>query len=164
MNWEAIGAVGEVVGAIGVIVTLVYLARQVRIGNRLARAEAYRSPNSDLNALNGAFSTDPVFRKAFRRALEGATRDELDPDERTSLDGFLISITNIYEQLAREAREGIPDSDSISFAGRGTFSLPYYQTSWSFYKQYLSSAFVEEFEKSDIVEAWSETSFSGSES
>ncbi len=30
MNWEAIGAVGEVLGAIGVIVTLGYLAVQIR--------------------------------------------------------------------------------------------------------------------------------------
>jgi hypothetical protein len=30
MNWEAIGAVGEIVGAIAVIATLAYLAIQVR--------------------------------------------------------------------------------------------------------------------------------------
>ena len=30
MNWDAIGAVGEVGGAIGVIITLVYLAGQLR--------------------------------------------------------------------------------------------------------------------------------------
>ena len=156
MNWDAIGAIGEMLGAVAVVVSLIYLAQQVRTSNRLARAEAYRSPNSDLVALAGAFNTDPVFRKAIRRALEGATRDELEPDERTVLDGFLISVTNIYEQLARETREGILEASSINFGGRRTFSLPYYQTSWNFYKEYLSSAFVEEFEKSDIVAAWSE--------
>ncbi len=26
MNWEAIGAIGEIIGAFGVIVTLIYLA------------------------------------------------------------------------------------------------------------------------------------------
>ena len=30
MNWEAIGATGEIIGAVGVIVTLVYLAIQIR--------------------------------------------------------------------------------------------------------------------------------------
>ena len=34
MNWEAIGAVGETVGGIGVIVTLIYLAIQVRQNTR----------------------------------------------------------------------------------------------------------------------------------
>ena len=30
MNWEALGAVSETLGAIGVIVTLIYLAIQVK--------------------------------------------------------------------------------------------------------------------------------------
>ena len=30
MNWEAIGAVGEIVGALGVISSLAYLASQIR--------------------------------------------------------------------------------------------------------------------------------------
>ncbi|NKC00281.1 MAG: hypothetical protein GKR90_17595 [Pseudomonadales bacterium] len=40
MNWEAIGAVGEILGAIAVLATLVYLAiRFVRYANRLWREE-----------------------------------------------------------------------------------------------------------------------------
>jgi hypothetical protein len=116
------------------------------MSNRLARAEAYRAPNSDLNALNATFSTDPVFRAALRRALEGASRSELEADERTALDGYFISVTNIYEQLAREVREGILDSTTMGFGAKGMFLLPYYRTSWSFYRQNLSPRFVAEFE------------------
>jgi len=36
MNWDAIGAVGQVVGSVGVLATLIYLARQVRDSNRVA--------------------------------------------------------------------------------------------------------------------------------
>ena len=46
MNWDAIGAVGEVLGATVVFITLVYLAMQVKSAkltaidaNRLARAK-----------------------------------------------------------------------------------------------------------------------------
>ena len=49
MNWEAIGAIGELVGAAAVIVTLIYLASQVRYArnatldqNRLTRSSAIR--------------------------------------------------------------------------------------------------------------------------
>ena len=38
MNWEAIGAVGEIIGALAVVVTLAYLAVQVRQNSRLAKA------------------------------------------------------------------------------------------------------------------------------
>jgi hypothetical protein len=40
INWEAVGAIGEIVGAIAVFATLVYLARQMRQSNELLRAQA----------------------------------------------------------------------------------------------------------------------------
>ncbi|MGH0032974.1 MAG: hypothetical protein ACQGVC_24545 [Myxococcota bacterium] len=43
MNWEAIGAIGEVVGAAGVIVTLGFLAFQLRQNTRALRAESFSS-------------------------------------------------------------------------------------------------------------------------
>ena len=39
MNWDAIGAVGEIVGAIAVVATLFYLARQIQQSTRMSRAE-----------------------------------------------------------------------------------------------------------------------------
>lgn len=49
MNWDAVGAVGEVVGAVAVVATLAYLATQVRYAkaatvdaNRLVRANGVR--------------------------------------------------------------------------------------------------------------------------
>ena len=50
MNWEAIGAIGEIVGAAAVVISLVYLALQIRTQNRETRVasaheifEAFRS-------------------------------------------------------------------------------------------------------------------------
>ena len=147
MTIQDLGSLGELVAAIATIATLIYLSIQIRASNHLARAEASRTPNSDLNALNASFGTDPTFRAAVRRALAGSERDALEPDERTLLDYYLISVTNIQEQLAREIREGILDSDALDFGGAGLFTLPYYRTSWPIYRQYLSSVFVEDFEK-----------------
>ena len=41
MNWEAIGAIGEIVGALAVVLTLYFLAKQVRASNRSAYAAAH---------------------------------------------------------------------------------------------------------------------------
>jgi len=38
MNWDAIGAIGEVVGGIAVLATLFYLAFQIRENTRMSRA------------------------------------------------------------------------------------------------------------------------------
>ena len=43
MNWDAAGAVGEIVGAIAVIATLVYLARQIALNAEMARAAQNKS-------------------------------------------------------------------------------------------------------------------------
>ena len=40
MNWDALGAVAEVIGGLGVILTLVYLAIQVRGSNRVSSAQS----------------------------------------------------------------------------------------------------------------------------
>jgi hypothetical protein len=42
MNWETIGATGEWAGALAVVVTLFYLARQIRHANLTSAAEAER--------------------------------------------------------------------------------------------------------------------------
>jgi hypothetical protein len=144
---QDLGSLGELVAAIATVATLIYLATQIRASNRLARAEASRTPNSDLNSINASFGTDPLFRAAMRRILTGSIRTELEAGERLLLDFYLISITNIQEQLAREIREGILDPDALDFGGAGLFLLPYYRTSWPLYRDYLTSAFVESFEK-----------------
>ena len=40
MNWEAAGAIGEIVGAIGVIASLLYVARQVGVSNKASAIES----------------------------------------------------------------------------------------------------------------------------
>lgn len=42
MNWEIISAVSELVGAVAVIVSLIYLALQVKQNTRIMRAAAKR--------------------------------------------------------------------------------------------------------------------------
>jgi len=68
MNWDAIGAIGEIVGATGVIGTLIYLAIQVKAStaatgseNRSAIANGYR----EIVTLN----LDPDIARAFRNGL-----------------------------------------------------------------------------------------------
>ena len=48
MNGEALGAFAELLGVLVVVLSLVYLARQIAFSDRLAPAEASRSLISDL--------------------------------------------------------------------------------------------------------------------
>ena len=43
INWDAIGAISEAIGGLGVVLTLVYLSVQIRGSNRVARAQSRQS-------------------------------------------------------------------------------------------------------------------------
>ena len=52
MNWEAVGAIAESLGAFGVIVTLLYLTTQLRQNTRALRSSTTQTYRSETNALN----------------------------------------------------------------------------------------------------------------
>ena len=139
-----IGALGELAGAAAVVVSLVYLARQVRMSNRLAQAEAWRNPVSDLNSLNATFGSDPAFGMALFRILDGSDGSDLDDGEATRVMIYLISVANIYEQLFREVRDGVLDGRALAeFTGSGVFDLPFLRANWAQVGPRLGQPFVE---------------------
>ena len=82
MNWEAVEAISSLVATIGVLVTLVYLASQLRESNKLARAGSLQ------NVLVGyverqltTLLSEPILRDAVQRGLhnwgEMCTDDQL---------------------------------------------------------------------------------------
>ncbi|MCB1670518.1 MAG: hypothetical protein R3F41_11060 [Gammaproteobacteria bacterium] len=52
MNWDAIGAIAEVVGGLGVIATLFYLSIQIRGSNRIASAQSRQSMSEFASAIS----------------------------------------------------------------------------------------------------------------
>lgn len=75
MNWDAMGAIGETIGAIAVVATLAYLAVQIRMArtvasdtNRLTRATGVRefhlsASNNDslLETMTTAYGADSYY-------------------------------------------------------------------------------------------------------
>ena len=51
MSWDAISAVGETVGTLAVLITLTYLAEQLRIGNKQRETDALRHNWDGLNRM-----------------------------------------------------------------------------------------------------------------
>ena len=147
MNWEMWSTLAELIGATILVFSLVYVSRQFRMSNQLARAEASRAPTSDLNMLNASFGTNENFRAALRKAIEGTERAGFDSDSRVLLDLYLVSVTNIYVQLWREVREGILSQQALDFGAQELFEMPFYRTSWPILKPFLSSSFTDDFEK-----------------
>jgi hypothetical protein len=56
MNWDAIGAMGESLSAILVLITLIYLATQVRYAKNTAADTNMNTPSTPLGILFGTKS------------------------------------------------------------------------------------------------------------
>ena len=85
MNWDAIGAIAESIGAIGVVASLVYLARQIRHNAEATRIAAYHQGQEQLWATAVAISTDPGLARIFSKSFSGDL-DNLEFTERVRLE------------------------------------------------------------------------------
>jgi hypothetical protein len=75
MTLDQLGNIGEFVGAIAVVATLVYLARQIRHSAEATRIAAYHQATQQLWSGSIALSTDPglaeIMAKAFEEGIDG---------------------------------------------------------------------------------------------
>ncbi len=75
MNWEAIGAIGEVAGAIAVVVTLFYLAVQTRRHTAAVSTESARAAETTMSEFNRELARDPELLKVIIKSFESDGTD-----------------------------------------------------------------------------------------
>lgn len=104
MNWEAIGAFGEVVGAVAVVVTLLYVARQIHQANAQTQARARYSFIEAYGEMNVSISTNRDVASIFRRGVAG---EGLDEDERMQFFALVGQFLNTWSVLFDLHRDGL---------------------------------------------------------
>jgi len=97
MNWDAIGAVGEVVGAICVVLTLGYLAVQIRQNTRATRATTYSSTTGGWHDDLQSEYLDPTFRAYMQPIVDTASR-ETQPNVRALFTELMIKENDQHQQ------------------------------------------------------------------
>ena len=117
MNWEAIGAVGEVGGAIAVVATLVYLARQIQSGTRAAAAATTWDASRLLAEYHGRMNQRPELASILFRGYAGP--DGLDDQERMQFLAMTAEIFHIMEGLYRQWRLGFLSDEAWRPIERG---------------------------------------------
>ena len=116
MNWDAIGAVAELLGAIGVIASLVYLAGQIRHSReqmsqntRAVRAGTYQQFQDQLRGtMMQALSVPSLEGVVFRGMSDPETLSE---EEAGRFSWWLIGVFMIYENAHYQYRMGLLDED-----------------------------------------------------
>jgi len=111
MNWDAIGAVGEILGAISVLATLVYLAQQIRQSNKIATASSEISIRDNFSTINAAIYENEEIAQLFVNAE--------DPDHQFSkvehmrLRVLLTQLVNVWISIEAAYNNGMASKASF---------------------------------------------------
>ena len=105
MDWEAIATIAEVVGAVGVIASLVYVGVQVRQSADSTRA-ATTAQTIDQSANSSQFlAQDKDSAALYFRGLDNP--DTLDKDEKSQFFFILLNLFRRYENSEYQYRQGL---------------------------------------------------------
>jgi len=104
MNWEAIGAAGEVFGAIAVVISVVYLAIQVRKQIEESRLSATRELHEHYQNLMDAVTRDEAMVELYSRAVQNY--DKLPRGERLRMSLMFQRMFRQMEQVYLHTTKG----------------------------------------------------------
>ena len=105
MNWDAIAAIAELLGALGVIASLIYLAIQIRQNTRSAREAAWHSVLRDLQQFRSLIAQDPEVARVYREGLRGL--NSLNDDDRWRFGALMQSLYSVFETAFRTRSDGL---------------------------------------------------------
>jgi len=148
MNWEAIGAIGDLLGGVGVIVSIVYLAVQIRANTRATKGSASFAATHSWAHTNEWLAQLPDEQMLlFSRCLEPDARTEDFSDaEHVRIQ---LALRAIYQKLEGQyylARHGLLDPGmwrGRSRVARGMIEQPLLRAWWE--NELRNATFSEEF-------------------
>jgi hypothetical protein len=117
VNWDAVGALAELAGAVGVVVTLGYLASQIRQNSKLLRASTTASSNEVQTHMTALLAQDPEAARIFWDGL--ADRDSLSEPDRRRFDPLLTLFLQPIRQQYQFERDGIGSAEEWAYQTQG---------------------------------------------
>jgi hypothetical protein len=144
MTWSAAGALGEILGAIAVVVSLVYLSRQVLQNTRAIRTANAGTVQGNFQALARMFYTDREMGDIVLRVMAGETG--LKPADQFACYAYFFDFLKTAELAHQQFLKG--DLDPLLWEASLAFYQAYFVTpGFKAYWQERQSAFVPEFRK-----------------
>ncbi len=145
MNWEAAGAIGEILGAVGVIITLAYLSIQIRASTRATQVETADRILARVNESQGRLVESEELTALVRRGAR--SMESLESDERMRVRLLFFEMLRNSEQAVIFHRQGALDQGMFDRWYRSLLSLlarwPELATYLSQNRDLFDDAFVE---------------------
>ena len=121
MNWDMIGSFSELVGAIAVVLTLFYLANQVREASRESRRNRYDKLNSELTHVADAWSGNTDLSDIMFRGFSDL--ESLSPQETFRFYSSLFRLFRAWEALFQDSLEGTVEQWGAEAARRNLVDI-----------------------------------------
>lgn len=112
MNWQMVGALGELFGALAVVASLLYVGHQVRQNNRIARAEAYRDVTLSWARMLHLWANDPPTAHVFMDR-SGIRLAEVPEEVRHVYLLRHAAMIRVLETIYRQVAEGVLSRDAL---------------------------------------------------
>ena len=142
MNWEAVGAIGEVVSAIGVIFTLVYLAIQIRQNSAVVRSATRQAISTNQAEIGFRLAENP---ELLALALQLTSIPDSVPEDQVRAQFFLRGLMRTYENQYHQYQDGTFD-ESVWYGYLNsmsqTFAGPVTREFWAGYRVLYSADFA----------------------
>ena len=142
MNWEAIGAVAEIMASVGVIISLLYLAVQIREQTIESRLATGNELANQLNVTYGTLSSHHDLASLYLRGLQSF--ESLDSPERVQFAAHMNRTFRVVEAMFNQYRwKRIDDAvwHGLDAALRDIFTYPGTKTWWNLRKHWFCDEF-----------------------
>ena len=113
MNWDAIGAIAEALGAIGVIVTLIYLSLQLRSNTDMNRAVVRQNISDAMRGVTTVGLDDDSFSAMITKTgmFGDPTGGPLTPDELARFLRWTYTVLRVYENVYLQYLNGLYEKE-----------------------------------------------------
>jgi hypothetical protein len=159
MNWEALEAIGTLIGAIGVVITLIYLSIQIRQNTRSQQSAIAQVTSSSRTAWYELGASDPEFTLLYTK---GHTRpDELTDDERVRFIWMLARVFSTFEEMYSQYKLQMfdePDWERYRKTARTMIENPIVRDWWESGATVFTNSFIHDITPDVDVTAWSRES------
>ena len=115
------GRAVEIVGIVGIIVSLVFLGYELKRSNDIAETEAVATIYGMTNEMSLALAENPELSRVFSQALSDF--ESLNPDDRFTFYGLLEYVINVNEAAWKYYDKGVINQEEANYYARSLCKL-----------------------------------------
>lgn len=151
MDWTAVGAIGELAGAVAVVVSLLYVGRQVQQNTKAAQSATRQQFNAGIHEWMMGVASDADLAALFAKIhFDEWTRQDATPTERIQIGYALAGYVAQLQTAYFEARDGLmlwEELEGMYGPGSPLMQRPYWTSVWPILRTAFDPEFVAWFEE-----------------